>query len=65
MESITSLSSLALLSLLWEKQHNDYIDVIGKFVLMGLPRSIDKEIDIDALVAVLRNANVKMSSEMK
>lgn len=54
MNSRTSLSTVALLSTLWEKEQRDYLDVIGQFVLRCMPQEIDAKIDISTITAKMR-----------
>ena len=54
MKNRTSLSTVALLSTLWEKEQRDYIDVIGQFVLRCMPQEIDAKVDIATITAKMR-----------
>ena len=54
MEKKVSLSTVALLSLLWDKEKRDYLDVIAQFVLRCLPTKINAQIDIDEITEKLR-----------
>lgn len=55
MENRISLSTVALLSTLWEKEQRDYLDVLGQFVLRCLPREIDDQVNVDDITAQLRS----------
>lgn len=55
MQKQVSLSTVALLSLLWEKEKTDYLDVIAQFVLRSLPPKTDEIIDVDAITRSLRH----------
>lgn len=55
MNKSTSLSSIALLSLLWERENRDYLDVLCQFILKSLPKKVDEVIDLDLLVNQMRN----------
>ena len=55
MQKQVSLSTVALLSLLWEKEKTDYLDVIGQFVLRSLPTKEEELIDIDSITQNLRH----------
>lgn len=54
MNNRTSLSTVALLSTLWEKEQRDYLDVIGQFVLRCMPQEIDAKVDIATITAKMR-----------
>lgn len=49
-----SLSTVALLSTLWEREQRDYLDVLGQFVLHCLPHDIGSKADVDAVTDKLR-----------
>lgn len=55
MNKSTSLSSIALLSLLWERENRDYLDVLCQFILKSLPKRADEVIDLDVLVKLMRS----------
>lgn len=48
------LSTIALLSTLWEQRHEDYLDILSSFVLCCLPRQIDTKVDIDELTNAIK-----------
>lgn len=54
MQKQVSLSTVALLSLLWDKENLDYLDVIGQFVLRSLPTKENERIDVDSITNNLR-----------
>lgn len=54
MQRQVSLSTVALLSLLWDKENLDYLDVIAQFVLRSLPTKENERIDADAITNNLR-----------
>ena len=54
MNNSTSLSTVALLSTLWEKEQRDYLDVIGQFVLRCMPQEIDAQVDIATITSKMR-----------
>lgn len=54
MENRISLSTVALLSTLWEEEQRDYLDILSQFVLCCLPRELDAEVDINKVTAKLR-----------
>lgn len=49
MNGKTSLSTVALLSLLWEKEQRDYLDILAQFVLRCMPQDIDAKVNITAI----------------
>ena len=55
MNNQTSLSTVALLSTLWEKERRDYLDVLAQFVLRCLPNKPEAQVDIDAITEKLRS----------
>ena len=54
MNKSTSLSSIALLSLLWEHESRDYLDVLCQFILKSMPKRVGEIIDLDMLVQQMR-----------
>ncbi len=54
MQKQVSLSTVALLSLLWDKEGKDYLDVIAQFVLRSLPAKVNERIDVDDITKCLR-----------
>lgn len=54
MNNGASLSTVALLSLLWENEQRDYLDVLGQFVLRCAPKGIGTKVDIVAIVNKMR-----------
>ena len=54
MNGKTSFSTVALLSTLWEKEHRDYLDIIGQFVLRCAPQMINARVDTSVIIAKMR-----------
>lgn len=54
MNNKTSLSTIALLSKLWEKEQKDYLDILGQFVLRCAPREIGVQVDVAAITKRMR-----------
>ena len=55
MQRKVSLSTVALLSLLWDKEGKEYLDVIAQFVLRSLPAKENEIIDVDSITHNLRH----------
>lgn len=55
MNGKTSLSTVALLSLLWEKERRDYLDILAQFVLRCMPQDIDAQVNVTAIVDRMRS----------
>ena len=54
MNNGASLSTEALLSLLWENEQRNYLDALGQFVLRCTPKEIGTKVDIVAIVNKMR-----------
>ena len=54
MQNRHSLSTVAFLSVLWEKEKQDYLDLIIPFVLRCMPQNIDEQINADIITNILR-----------
>ncbi len=54
MNKSSSLSSFALLSLLWENENRDYLDMICQFVLKSMPIQIGSLINIDNIACKMK-----------
>ena len=55
MEKRVSLSTVALLSLLWDKKKRDYLDVIAQFVLRCIPTDLNVVVNTDDVTTLLRS----------
>jgi len=55
MEKRVSLSTVALLSVLWDKKKRDYLDVIAQFVLQCIPADINVLVNTDDVTGLLRS----------
>lgn len=54
MNNSTSLSTVALLSTLWEKEQRDYLDILGQFILRCMPQEVGAQVDIAAITEKMR-----------
>lgn len=54
MNNGTSLSTVALLSTLWEKEQRDYLDILSQFILNCMPKKIGSEVDITEVTTKMR-----------
>lgn len=55
MNDNTSLSTIALLSTLWEQEQRDYLDILAQFVIQCLPNELDYWVEIPKIVEKMRS----------
>lgn len=55
MNDKTSLSTIALLSTLWEQEQRDYLDILAQFVIQCLPNEINQWVESPKIVEKMRS----------